>query len=259
MTARLTDRTIVVTGAARGIGAGIAHAMAAEGANIVVVDLLAEEAAETAERIVKDGGKAVSIAADVTNREQVRAAIDLAVSEFGRLDAMFNNAGVNDPRNWLDIDKDNWDFITGINGWGVVVGTQEAAKQFIAQGSPGKIINTASIAGRQGYAAIGPYCASKAAVISLTQSAARALAPHNITVNGFAPGVVDTPLWVELDKALDNIGKPELKFAGMAADILLGRPSQPADIAPTAIFLAGPDSDYITGQIIPIDGGMILV
>lgn len=107
----------MVTGAARGIGAGIAQAMAAEGANIVVVDLLADQAAEVAEIILKDGGS--SISADVTDRAQVCAAIDLAVSKLGRLDAMFNNAGVNDPRGFLEIDKDNWDFINNVHGWGV--------------------------------------------------------------------------------------------------------------------------------------------
>jgi meso-butanediol dehydrogenase/(S,S)-butanediol dehydrogenase/diacetyl reductase len=259
MAGRLESQSIVVTGGGRGIGAAIARGVAAEGASVVVVDLNEEQASDVAQSITDAGGNARSIRADVTSREDVRAAIDCAVDSFGRLDAIFNNAGVNDPRDFMSIDKRNWDFINDINGWGVVVGTQEAARQFMAQGGPGKIVNTASIAGRQGYADIAPYCASKAAVISLTQSAARSFADKGITVNGFAPGVVDTPLWVELDKTLDSLGKPELKFAGMAADILLGRAATPEDIVPTAVFLASKDSDYITGQIIPIEGGMILV
>lgn len=259
MTVRLKHRTIVVTGAARGIGAGIAKAMAAEGASLVVADLNLDEAEGVASQIRDDGGRAVAVEVDVTERDQVAAIIERAVEEFGQLDAYFNNAGINAPMNLLEVTRDNWDSILTVNAFGVLVGIQEAAKQFLAQATSGKIVNTASIAGRQGYAAIAPYCASKAAVITLTQSAARELAPHGITVNGFAPGVVETPLWNDLDASLEAMGKPELKFDGMSEDILLGRPALPDDIAPTAVFLAAPDSDYITGQIIPIEGGMILV
>jgi meso-butanediol dehydrogenase/(S,S)-butanediol dehydrogenase/diacetyl reductase len=248
-----------VTGGARGIGAGIARAMAAEGASLVVADLNGEQAQEVATQIEDHGGRAIAVQVDVTERDQVAAGIERAVEEFGQLDAYFNNAGVNAPMDLLEVTRENWDFILTVNGFGVLVGIQEAAKQFLRQGTGGKIINTSSIAGRQGFAAIAPYCASKAGVITLTQSAARELAPHGITVNGFAPGVVETPLWEALDESLEAMGKPELKFDGMAEDILLGRPAVPADIAPTAIFLAAADSDYITGQIIPIEGGMILV
>jgi meso-butanediol dehydrogenase/(S,S)-butanediol dehydrogenase/diacetyl reductase len=132
----------------------------------------------------------------------------------------------------------------------------------IAQGKGGKIINTASIAGRQGFDNIAPYCASKFAVISLTQSGARALAKHNITVNGFAPGVVNTPLWEQLDKDLMAIGaseRPGQAIAEFSAGILRGRAATPEDIAGSALFLASPESDYMTGQIIMIDGGMVLV
>ncbi|MFE5948465.1 SDR family oxidoreductase [Streptomyces sp. NPDC056480] len=249
----------MVTGAARGIGAGISQAMAAEGAHLVIVDLLADQAAEVAMTIIENGGVAKSVAADVTDREQVKAVIDFAVTSYGNLDAWFNNAGVNDPREFLSIDKENWDFIHDVNCWGVVVGMQEAARRFIEQGAPGKIVNTASSVGRQGVGVIAPYCASKAAVISLTQSGARAFAQHGITVNGFAPGLVDTPIWEGIDKAVEAMGRPELKFSRLHSDILLGRAALPADIGPVAIFLAGSDSDYITGQIIPVDGGMVLV
>jgi len=123
---------------------------------------------------------------------------------------MFNNAGINKPMNFLDVTEDNWNLIMKVNGLGVLIGMQEAAKQMISQGTGGKIINTASIAGRQGYDNIAPYCASKFSVISLTQSGARALARHNITVNGFSPGVVATPLWEQLDKDLIAIGRPSV-------------------------------------------------
>ena len=142
---------------------------------------------------------------------------------------------------------------------GVLIGTQEAATQFIAQGTGGKVVNTASIAGRTGFPKFAPYSAAKAAVISLTQAGARDLATRGITVNAFAPGVVETPLWTKLDADLAKMGAADAGFDSMAADILLGRPAQPDDIVPTAIFLASSDSDYITGQVIPIEGGMILV
>ncbi len=146
-----------------------------------------------------------------------------------------------------------------MNAIGVLIGTQEAARRFIAQGGGGKVVNTASIAGRTGFPSFAPYSASKAAVISLTQAAARDLAPRGITVNAFAPGVVATPLWTRLDADLAAMGAPDAGFDSMSADILLGRPAEPEDIVPTALFLASSDSDYITGQIVAIEGGMILV
>ena len=160
---------------------------------------------------------------------------------------------------FLDITDSNFELMMRVNALGVLIGIQEAARQFITQGGGGKVINTASIAGRQGFASFAPYSASKAAVISLTQAGARALAADGITVNAFAPGVVATPLWTKLDADLEAMGEGDSGFDSMAAGILLGRPAQPEDIAPTAIFLAAADSDYITGQVIPIEGGMILV
>ncbi len=259
MPGRLAGRTVLITGAARGIGAALSHGMAAEDARVVVTDRDEEQAAEVAAAIRDAGGAAVHHRVDVTSRQEVREAIDHGVAEFGRLDAFFNNAGFNEPEKFLDITEAVWDRIMRVNAFGVVVGSQEAARRFIAQGGGGKIVNTASIAGRQGFASFAPYSASKAAVISLTQAGARALAEHGITVNAFAPGVVRTPLWDKLDRDLDRIGEGASGFDSMAEGILLGRPAEPRDLVPTGIFLAGPDSDYITGQVIPIEGGMILV
>jgi meso-butanediol dehydrogenase / (S,S)-butanediol dehydrogenase / diacetyl reductase len=256
---RLSGRTIVVTGAGSGIGAGISRGLAAEGANVVVSDLNLEAAQSVADSIGGAGGAASAVRADVTDRAAVTASIQHAVSTYGRLDAYFNNAGMNAPMKFLEITEDNFQLLMRVNALSVLVGTQEAARQFISQGGGGKIVNTASIAGRQGFASFAPYSAAKAAVISLTQAAARSLAPQGITVNAFAPGVVDTPLWTKLDADLEKMGEGDSGFDSMAAGILLGRAAQPEDIAPTAIFLAARDSDYITGQVIPIEGGMILV
>ncbi|WP_111768740.1 SDR family NAD(P)-dependent oxidoreductase [Nakamurella deserti] len=256
---RLNDRTIVITGAASGIGAGFARGLAAEGAAVVVADLNLDAAQQVADGITAEGGRALAVRVDVTDRDQVRAGIDRAVAEFGRLDAYFNNAGVNKPEKFLDITKDAWDLIMNVNAFSVVIGTQEAAQQFLRQGGGGKIVNTASIAGRTGFPSFAPYSASKAAVISLTQAAARSLAADRITVNAFAPGVVATPLWTKLDKDLVDIGEGDSGFDSMAGGILLGRAADPEDLVGTAVFLASRDSDYITGQVIPIEGGMILV
>jgi len=262
--ARLSGKTCLVTGAARGMGLAIADALLREGGNVVYADLddqIAAIAAKAKDR-VRGGGRALGVRLDVAERAQVRAGVERAVAEFGALHVMFNNAGLNKPMNFLDVTEDNWNLIMKVNALGVLIGTQEAAKQMIAQGTGGKIINTASIAGRQGYDNIAPYCASKFSVISLTQSAARALARHNITVNGFAPGVVATPLWEQLDKDLMAIGaseRPGQAMAEFSAGILRGRAATPDDITGTTTFLASPESDYMTGQIMMIDGGMVLV
>ena len=259
MHGRVEGRVVVVTGAASGIGEAIAQGLAAEGAAVVVADLNEEAARTVVDKIGRDGGRGLAVRVDVTDRASVAAGIQATVAEFGRLDVLFNNAGFNEPMRFLDITEENFRRIMEVNALGVLIGTQEAARQFLAQGSGGKVVNTASIAGRTGFPDFAPYSASKAAVISLTQAAARAFAVHGITVNGFAPGVVATPLWTKLDADLERIGAGDTGFDSMASSILLGRPAQPGDIVPTALFLASSDSDYITGQIIPIEGGMVLV
>ena len=259
MSSRMQNRTVVITGGASGIGLGIAKGLAAEGANVVIADLNLESAQQATDEIIAAGGQAVAAQVDVTSRASVQAGIELAVKTFGKLDCYFNNAGFNKPMKFLDVTEENFNAILNLNALAVFVGTQEAAKQFIRQGTGGKVVNTASIAGRTGFPSFAPYSASKAAVISITQAAARALAEHNITVNAFSPGVVETPLWKKLDKDLEEIGEGDSGFDSMAAGILLGRAAQPADILPTALFLASSDSDYVTRQTMAIDGGMILV
>ena len=263
---RVSNRSCIVTGAARGIGRAIGEALLDEGADVCFADINGDMAAEVAEsnaeRAAKAGRKVTWAAVDVADRKQVRAMIDKAASAFGKIDVMFNNAGVNKPMNFLDVTEENWNFIMRVNGLGCLIGMQEAARQFIRQGAPGKIINTASIASRQGYDNVAPYCASKWGVVSLTQSGARDLAKHDITVTGFAPGVVDTEMWEEVDRDLMEIGaaeKPGQAMAEFSSEILKGRVARPEDITGTTTFLASKDSDYMTGQIVMIDGGMTLV
>jgi meso-butanediol dehydrogenase / (S,S)-butanediol dehydrogenase / diacetyl reductase len=263
---RCAGRSCIVTGAAQGIGRAIGEALLDEGANVCFADINAEKVASVAvankARAAAAGGQVTHAAVDVTDRAQVQAMIAHTVAAFGRLDVKFNNAGVNKPMNFLDVTEENWRFIMGINGLGCLIGMQEAARQMIAQGGGGKIINTASVASRQGFDNVAPYCASKWAVVSLTQSGARDLAKHDITVTGFAPGVVDTEMWEQVDQDLMGIGaadRPGQAMEEFSAHILKGRVAKPADITGTTTFLASKDSDYMTGQIIMIDGGMTLV
>lgn len=259
---KLKDRVVMITGGAQGLGEGIARRLASEGARVVIADRNEALAKTVASDLQGQGQSALAVGVDVAERSQVQAAIAATVKAFGRLDVMFNNAGFNRPVPFMEVDEANYNSIMRVNGWGVMLCTQEAARQMMAQGSGGKIINTASIAGRQGYAEFAPYCASKAAVISLTQAAAREFAKHKITVNAFAPGVVVTPLWDGLEQ--DMIDKGVIKEKGefinsFSSSILLGFPSKPKDLAGIASFLASADLDYITGQVIMSDGGMVLV
>ncbi len=260
---RLQNKVVMITGGAQGIGEGIARRVASEGASVAIADLNGDKAKSVADSLKGEGAPgAIGVRVDVGDRAQVQAAIMAVVDRFGRLDVLFNNAGFNKPVPFLEVDENNFNSIMRVNAWGVMVGIQEGAKQMIAQGGGGKIINTASIAGRQGYAEFAPYCCSKSSVISLTQAGAREFAKHKITVNAFAPGVVVTPLWDGLEQ--DMIDKGVIKKKGefiesFSANILLGYPSKPKDLAGMAAFLASSDSDYITGQVIMADGGMILV
>ena len=263
---RVSDRVCIVTGAAQGIGRAIAEALLDEGAMVCLADINGQKVAEVADlnrsRLNGRHANVTSAPVDVTDRAQVRGMIAHTVETFGRLDVKFNNAGVNKPMNFMDVTEANWNFIMGVNGLGCLIGMQEAARQMIAQGGGGKIINTASVASRQGFDNVAPYCASKFAVVSLTQSAARDLAKHDITVTGFAPGVVATEMWEQVDQDLMEIGaadRPGQAMEEFSSDILKGRVATPRDITGTTTYLASQDSDYMTGQIVMIDGGMTLV
>ena len=253
---------MVVTGGAGGIGAAACHAIAAEGGKVVVADLDAGAAQVVADAIVQSGGSAASVGVDVTDRSQVRAMIEQAVDTFGALNVIFNNAGMNRPRDFMDVDEENFESIVRVNTWGVIVCTQEAARQMIAQGSGGKIINTGSIASRQGYWDFVPYCVAKLGTLAITQATARGLIEHGITVNAFAPGVVDTPMWVGLNEDIREIhaqpadADPMREFA---TGTLMGRPAAPAELAPFLVYLASAESDYMTGQMYMVDGGQVLV
>ncbi|TCC56232.1 SDR family oxidoreductase [Kribbella pittospori] len=261
MSGRVAGKNIVITGAGSGMGRVFALGLAREGATIGVLDRSTEAAKEVCAELSAARLTGIPLTADVSKRDQVSAAFDTFVEQTGRLDVLFNNAGFNQPMHLMDVTEENWHAIMDVNALGTLIGIQEGARRMVPLGQ-GKIVNTSSIAGRQGFPSFAPYCASKFAVNALTQAAARALAEHNITCNAFAPGVVDTPLWTKLDEDLMNIGdadKPGQAMADFAADILRGRVATGEDILGTALYLASADSDYLTGQVIMIDGGMVLV
>jgi meso-butanediol dehydrogenase/(S,S)-butanediol dehydrogenase/diacetyl reductase len=259
---RVQDKVVIVTGGAGGIGSAACRAIAAEGGKIVVADLDATAAESVAAEITANGGIATSVGVDVTDRSQVQAMVRTAVEAFGALNVIFNNAGMNRPRSFMEVDEANFDEIVRVNTWGVILCIQEAARQMIAQGSGGKIINTGSIASRQGYWEFVPYCVAKFGTLAVTQATARGLIEHGITVNAFAPGVVDTPMWIGLNediRAIDSRAADADPMAEFATNTLIGRPATPVELAPFLVYLASAESDYMTGQMYMVDGGQVLV
>lgn len=261
---RLKGKNILITGAAGGMGAGNAEAFAAQGANVCIGDLDLEGAKELSDKINAEGnGKAIAVKMDVAKREDNASAVAATVEAFGSINVGLFNAGMNKPRFFMDIDEENWDQIMNINTKAVWLGMQETAKQMIKQGPmedhPYKLINVGSIASRKPLVDVTVYCTSKYGCLALTHCGAVSLSEHNITVNGFAPGVVVTPLWEKLDKELVDIGFKEREGQAyediVRDDLQIKRVSYPKDIIGTASFLASDDSDYMTGQMIHIDGG----
>lgn len=264
-TTRLAGKHVLVTGAAQGMGAAVAHEYAAQGAKVCLGDVNVDGVARVAEEITAKGGVATHLKLDVTSQEDAEAAVAHTVESFGSINVLLNNAGINKPLFLLDITRDNWQRVMDVNAWGTLNCMQAAARQMVAQGretSPYKIINVGSILSREVFDDVIVYSASKHAVLALIKGGAKSLADHNITVNGYGPGVVRTELWEQLDRDLVEIGKFDKLGESMDSlaetMILLKRYSYPEDVVGTASFLASPDSDYMTGQLLMIDGGMVI-
>jgi len=255
----LTSKVALVTGAGRGIGRAIALRLAREGADVVVVDLdraTAEEVAGEARRL---GRRAIAVKTDVTDAADVDAMAERALAEFGQVDILVNNAGIQIVVPMLEMSEEQWDTLFDVNLKSYWLCARAIAPQMIARGQGGKILNAASRAGKtpSRLTPIGAYATTKHGVIGFTRALAFELAPHKINVNCYCPGVVDTPMWDQIDREMHRrTGAPLGSTKARAvAEIPLGRIEQPDDVANLVAFLASSESDYMTGQAINVTGG----
>jgi meso-butanediol dehydrogenase/(S,S)-butanediol dehydrogenase/diacetyl reductase len=256
---RVAGKVAFVTGAGQGIGEAIALRLAEDGFAVACADMNLITARAVADKVVALGARACVIEVDVADRDSVFAAMDEAVRQLGGLDVVINNAGVAPITPLEDITPDIYRRTFDINVGGVLWGIQAAVKAFREIGHGGKIISACSQAGHLGNPDLAVYCGTKFAVRGITQTAARDLAHLGITVNAYCPGIVNTPMMQKVaQEVADNAGQPfEWGMNQFAQHITLKKVSEPSDVAACVSFLAGPDSDYMTGQSILIDGGMV--
>ena len=251
---RLENKSALITGAARGIGAGFAKAYVAEGATVAVADIALDRAEATAAAI---GPSAYALRLDVTDQASIDDCIAGVVEKTGHLDILINNAALFDMAPIVEITRASYDRLYAINVAGTLFTLQAAARQMIKQGKGGKIINMASQAGRRGEALVAIYCSTKACVISLTQSAGLDLIKHGINVNAIAPGVVDGEHWAGVDALFAKYENRPLgeKKRLVGESVPYGRMGVAEDLTGMAIFLASPEADYIVAQTYNVDGG----
>jgi glucose 1-dehydrogenase len=245
------DKVAIITGSATGIGQGIAERFASEGAAVVVDYIGKPDAPEKTEEAIRAaGGRAIAVGADVSNPEQVQNLVDRAVREFGRLDIVINNAGIERKYPFIDYPLDEARKILEVNLLGPFLVAQAASKQMISQGSGGRIINISSVHEDLPMPTNAVYCASKGGLRMLARTIAVELAKYNITVNNIGPGAIYTPIDADIES------KPELEKALMS-EIPLNRWGQPSDVAGLAVYLASDEAGYVTGSTYFIDGGML--
>jgi meso-butanediol dehydrogenase/(S,S)-butanediol dehydrogenase/diacetyl reductase len=254
----IDGKVALVTGAGQGIGRAIALRLARDGAAIAVIDLDEAKMSAVAREVESAGRKATTFRCDVTQREQVFAAVDHAEGALGGFDIMVNNAGIVQVGPLTEAAAEEVDKIVAVNVKGVLWGIQAAAGKFKARRGKGKIISASSIAGHEGFEMLGVYSATKFAVRGLTQAAAKELAGDGITVNAYCPGIVGTDMWVEIDRRFAELtgAKVGATYDKYVEGIALGRAQTPEDAAGLVSFLASPDADYVTGQAIISDGGL---
>jgi meso-butanediol dehydrogenase / (S,S)-butanediol dehydrogenase / diacetyl reductase len=256
---RFENKCVLITGASRGIGKGLAERFANEGAHLVLASN--EEIIHTvAEELKASGTKVISTLCDVTNKTEVGALFDQAEREFGGVDVSIQNAGVITIAKIEELSEGDWDQIMAVNTKGVFLCCQAAAIS-MKKRNAGRIINTASGQARQGFIFTPHYAASKFGVIGITQSLAKELAPYNITVNAFCPGIIGTDMWAYNDSAWGKLlgnYKPGELMQEWVQNIPMKRVGTPQDVAGLVSFLASEDASYITGQTINVDGGLIM-
>ena len=258
---QLQDKIAVVTGAGRGMGRAMALGLAESGAHIAVSDINAEAVEDTAGAVKALGRESLAVPADMGNPDDIDRMISQAKATFGKIDIMVNNAGVTRYIYIMDVTEEDWDRIHRVNAKGVFFGMQRAAREMIDQGTGGRIINIASIAGK-GYSGSSnaAYAASKGAVIAMTQLAAHQLGRHDINVNAICPGATLTTMGAENMADRAQVSGQSIQELERARDarIPIGRPNDPEDIAAMALFLAGPGARNITGQAFNVDGGLVM-
>ncbi len=260
----VTDRIAVVTGGGRGIGRGIVLALAKHGADIVVADLIVDNAKNVAAEVESMGRRSFAGVLDVVDQASVDNMVQEAIDRFGRIDILVNNAGVIAAPGWEDRDwpnEEDWDLLYAVNVKGVARVTG-AVSPHMKERRYGKVINLSSTSGRRGEPGFHPYCASKAAVISLTQAAAMELAPFNVNVNAICPGLLWTPMFERIvdrkrkwNENTEGLSPRDLFDMQVKRETPLGREQTPEDIAYLATFLASDYAKNITGQSINVDGG----
>ncbi len=269
MEKRLEGKFALVSGAGSGIGKGVALRLAREGAAVAVADINQDGIDATAKEIKGSGGRAFAVRLDISRPSDIQAVLEKVVAEFGRIDIFVNTAGVVQSKNFCEVTEAEWDRVIDINQKGTAFSVQAVGAQMIKQvpesvkkagfadRSYGKIVVFTSISGRRGRAYQLSYAASKAAVISITQSAALAFAPYNINVNAVAPSVVKTPMWDENNREKEKaFGIDARKTSDeFIAKIPLKRPGTVEDMAAAVAFLCSSDADYVTGQTLNVDGG----
>lgn len=248
---KLDGKVAIVTGGGSGIGRASAHLFAREGAQLVVVDIDGARATAVAEEIAAAGGRAMATAADVSQPEHAEAMVRAAVDAYGRLDVLFNNAGIDgEPGLLADSSIENWRRVLAVNLTGVYLGMKFGIAAMLRTGG-GSVINTSSVAGLVGFPAVAAYCASKGGVIQLTKSAALDYARQGIRVNAICPGVIETPMVqkvAETAPAMIEMVKEQTP---------VGRMGAPEEVASMALFLASDDSAFCTGAVFVIDGGWV--
>lgn len=260
MAGKLYNKIALVTGAAQGIGAASAIRMAAEGAKVVVADILEEGARAVVDRITAAGGEAIYVELDVTREEAWSAAVAQVKATYGALHILLNNAGIGRSAPLVDTDYEMFRQITSINLDGMFLGMKHAIPLIEAGGNGGSIINLSSGASKKPHPNMAAYCATKAAVAQLTKVAALECAKANIRVNSLHPGMVGTPAWDNLGNLKGGDARQKLDLEAMAKETVpLGYVATPDDIANAVLFLASEDSRYMTGSELVVDGGGVLV
>jgi D-sorbitol dehydrogenase (acceptor) len=260
MNGRLNDRHALLTGAGGGIGLAVTRAYLVEGARCTVVDIADQPSPELARLLADHEGRAHYLRCDVSQVAEIDSLIEAARERFGDIAILFNNAAVFDMAPLLESDEAMYERLFAVNVKGAFFVMQKVLAQMVRHGVRGSVVNMASQAGRRGEALVSHYCATKAAVISYTQSAALAMAPHRIRVNGIAPGVIATPMWSRVDALFaryENLPLGE-KRKRVGEAVPLGHMGEPEDICGAAVFLASDDAGYVTAQTLNVDGGNVM-